>query len=384
MRNTKSPRDPFDRILAALHGAALDEARWPDADRLIGEIIGTSGGSLGLYTGTSAADVTAFLLRICIDGHRRKDWERRYTEEYFASDERVPRITRLDYGRITPTGDLYTDAEKKTSPTYNEAVIGVKARHGLNMRLEGADGMEVIWAVHDPVERGGWRSDQIQLIRRLRPHVRQTALVSHALAEARVTDAAARELLASRSIGVIYLDRRCRIAAANDRALEILRQGDDLMDRDGFLCTPARDENAELSRLLARTLPLFGELGSAGSMTVHRRLALHITPVGNDYPHFRTRRFGAVVIIVDPARPSWIDPASVAAVLELTLTESQLAVALAAGETVDDIAAATGRAEETVRWHLKQIYRKLGISRQVDLVRRVLSLDGFGAVSRDR
>lgn len=384
MRNTKSPRDPFDRILAALHEATLDETRWPDADRLIGEINGTSGSSLGLYTGTSAADMTGFLLRICVDGRRRKDWERRYAEEYYAGDERLPRLTRLDYGRIIPTGDLYTDAEKKTSPAYNEVVIGVKARHGLNMRLEGADGMEVIWIVHDPVERRDWRSDQIRLIRRLRPHVRQFALVSHALAEARVTETAAKELLASRSIGVIYLDWRCRIEAANDRALEILRQGDDLMDRDGFLCTPTPEENAELSRLLARTLPLFGEQGSAGSMTVNRRLALHITPVGDDYPYFRTRRLGAVVIIVDPARQNWMDPAGVAAILKLTLTESQLAVALAAGQTVDDIAAATGRTEETVRWHLKQIYRKLGISRQVDLVRRVLSLDGFGTVSRDR
>ena len=384
MRSTKPSSDPFDRILAALHGAALDEARWPDADRLIGEIIGTSGSSLGLYSGTSAADMTGFLLRICVDGRRRKDWERRYAEEYYAGDERLPRLTRLDFGRMISTGDLYTDAEKKTSPAYNEVVTGVKARHGLNMRLEGADGMEVIWIVHDPVERGGWRSDQIQLVRRLRPHVRQSALVSHALAEARAAETAARELLASRSIGVIYLDRRCRIEAANDRALEILRRGDDLMDRDGFLYTPMPEENAELSRLLAHTLPPFGEQGSAGSMTVNRRLALHVTPVGDDYPHFRTRRLAAVVIIVDPARQNRIDPAGVAAVLELTLTESQLAVALAAGQTVDDIAAETGRAEKTVRWHLKQIYRKLGISRQVDLVRRVLSLDGFGAPSRDR
>lgn len=197
------------------------------------------------------------------------------------------------------------------------------------------------------------------------------------------------ELLASRRIGVIYLDRRCRIAATNDRALEILRRGDGLMDRAGFLCTPTQEENAELSRLLARALPLFGGRGSAGSMTVarsssSRRLALHITPVGDDYPHFRAYGFGAMVIIVDPARQSWIDPDGVALVLGLTLTESQLAVALAAGQTVGDIAAATGRAEETVRWHLKQIYGKLGISRQVDLVRQVLSLEGFGAVSRDR
>ena len=32
----------------------------------------------------------------------------------------------------------------------------------------------------------------------------------------------------------------------------------------------------------------------------------------------------------------------------------------------------------TVHWHLKQIYQKLPISRQVDLVRLVLSIAEFG------
>ena len=50
------------------------------------------------------------------------------------------------------------------------------------------------------------------------------------------------------------------------------------------------------------------------------------------------------------------------------------------GRTVRDIAAMTGRTEDTVRWHLKKIFRKQGISRQVDLVRRVLSLEWFPAL----
>ena len=39
-----------------------------------------------------------------------------------------------------------------------------------------------------------------------------------------------------------------------------------------------------------------------------------------------------------------------------------------------DIARATYRAESTVRWQIKRIHAKLGLSRQADLVRIVLSL----------
>ena len=53
-----------------------------------------------------------------------------------------------------------------------------------------------------------------------------------------------------------------------------------------------------------------------------------------------------------------------------------MAVWLAEGRTVREIAAETRRQESSVRWLIKQVYNKQGISRQADLVRLVLSLAG--------
>ena len=69
-----------------------------------------------------------------------------------------------------------------------------------------------------------------------------------------------------------------------------------------------------------------------------------------------------------------IDPQFVAESLNLTPKESLVAVALAKGSSVRDIAAAMGRKEGTTRSLLKKINRKLGISRQTQLVRMVLLL----------
>ena len=54
--------------------------------------------------------------------------------------------------------------------------------------------------------------------------------------------------------------------------------------------------------------------------------------------------------------------------------ESRVAVLLAEGMSVRDAATATGRKESTVRWHVKNMLTKLGLSRQTDLVRLVLHL----------
>ena len=68
----------------------------------------------------------------------------------------------------------------------------------------------------------------------------------------------------------------------------------------------------------------------------------------------------------------FFDPEFVAERLGLTRAQSRLAVALAEGDTVHDIAEATGRTKSTVRWHLREIHRTLGVSMQAQLVRRVL------------
>ena len=64
-----------------------------------------------------------------------------------------------------------------------------------------------------------------------------------------------------------------------------------------------------------------------------------------------------------------------------------MAVALATGQTVAGIADALGCAESTVKTHLKRVYRKLGIHKQTELVRRCFwkpyeSLSAFRAPIR--
>lgn len=68
-----------------------------------------------------------------------------------------------------------------------------------------------------------------------------------------------------------------------------------------------------------------------------------------------------------PVSPQWV-----AGRLGLTAAEGEVAAMMADGMTVRDIAAATGRQLSTVNTLTQRIYRKLGITTQVQLVRRIL------------
>ena len=98
------------------------------------------------------------------------------------------------------------------------------------------------------------------------------------------------------------------------------------------------------------------------------RLALHVNPVREH------STIGALVLTVDPSDRTEIDVQQVGEALGLTRAESRVAVAITRGKCIQDIAAETGRAHATVKWHIREIYLKLGLKRQTqltDLVRSV-------------
>ena len=374
-----SQQDKFERALASLHEAMLDDTHWPVTAALIDEACGSKGNELVVAEGNGWADAKILFAGLYYRGQRNEELEREYPEIYLAQDERVPRLPRLPDSQVVHVADLYTERELKISPTYNEALPRASAQNGLNVRLNGPDNTHIVWMLTDPTDSDAWSSGQIEIIESLLPHIRQFVRVRQALVDAEAVGASSAALLENTQVGVIQLNRGGKIMATNDRGLDILKRGEGLVDRGGYLNARIAADNDRLKKLLALAIPTFGGQAAAGSMTVGRslhlpRLALHVNPVTVRQMDLSARRVAALILVVDPLSQLRIDPDLVAETLGLTLAESQVAAALAEGSNVRDIAAATRRKESTVRWFIRQIYEKQGISRQADLVRLGLSL----------
>ena len=374
--------DLFGRILGSLHAGVLDDTNWPTTSGLIDELCGSNGNFLTFADGTPENGVNILFTRFCFRGQRNQDLERKYFYVYHALDERVPRLRRLPDSQLTPSRDLLSEEEKRTSVVYNELMRNTGTQDSLNVRLDGPDSSRIVWTFGDPVDNDGWSHSRVETIRRLLPHVRQHVYARHALANARALESSTAELLDNVRIGVIHLDRRGRVVAANDRARALLRDRDVISDAGGALRAARLEEDARLQRLLARALPVAGLRGASGSMLLGRwdssaQFMLRISPVCAEAISLGWRRLGAIVLLVDLSPRSGLDPEQVGTLLGLTPPESHVAVLLAAGRTVREIAAARGRTEASVRWHLKNVFAKRGLSRQVELVQLVRSAGDF-------
>ena len=384
-------RDRIEQVILTLSEAALDDSRWPTAASLLDEACGVTSSSLVGAESTEAGMAVMFA-RFCRDGQRNQELEREYFDDYYPRDERLPRIKRLADNRLVRVTDLLTAPELKTSPVYNEFLRRKGGQNGLLVRMAGPRGLKITWSLSDPVARGDWGSEQMQTVRALLPHIRHFVGVRQALADAGASVASMTGLLDSVKVGVLHLDRRGRVSEMNDYARATLgRKRSGLAIRSGFLRAWLPSDDAALQRLLAGALPAAGAAACGGSMTVRKdsslaSLALHVSPVNTPRFDFGPLKVRARVLIVpvrdvatvDAQGSAYPSPSHLAAALGLDATESRITALLVQGKTVREAANALDLKETTVRWYLRRIFRKLGVSRQVELVRLGLLLSGSG------
>ena len=129
----------FERILASLYDAMLDDTHWPATSALIDEACGVVGNALLVGEGPPD-DIRVTFVGLYYRGLRRPDLEREHLELYHPSNEGIPRLRQLPDGQLVPIKDLYTAEERTTSRAYNEALRRGQYQQGVNVRLAGPGG----------------------------------------------------------------------------------------------------------------------------------------------------------------------------------------------------------------------------------------------------
>jgi len=342
---------------------------------LIDDLCGLEGNDLVLGRFTPERGIDIRLRWLFLRGEARPELQREYVDHYAAIDERPAAGIREPFGKLVHTNALMSDRVRRASPTYNQYLVPNAGENCLNVRMPVDGNVQMAWSLVGPGggTPGDWTGDQVDAIRQLLPHVRQFVRVRHALADARAEGMAIAALLDTRRIGVLLLDGAGRVVEANDRARAVLARGKGLAVRDGRLVGATPADPVRVARLLDAACR-----GRAGSLPIARPardpLVLHATP----RPPRGKMSTGVVqVLLAEPFSTSPINAVRVASALGLTRGQGVVAAALAAGGTAASIAAASHRSEAAVRWHIRQALQRLGLSRQADLVRVVLSTPGI-------
>lgn len=291
------------------------------------------------------------------------------------------------WGLLQPAGRLYRDADiRRLAQEHDGAVVADDGETSPGERCMGhidADDDRVCYVGF--ARHGGGRFDpqRIRLAESLLPHLRQVYAINRRYESMRAVSAAVMNRFERYHVGVAMVDADGAMQYCNEAARRIFEQADGLrVDGDGRIAASRPAETEELlrsvqehigsdlpdSHFASRLLRISRRQGSAP-------LSVALSPYrGEGGPLAQGARGAhAVMMIYNPDRPPVERTEVITQVYDLSTQESALVCAIAAGESLEDIARDNMRSLEAVRSQLKRVFRKTGTSRQTELVRLVLS-----------
>jgi DNA-binding CsgD family transcriptional regulator len=296
---------------------------------------------------------------------------------------------------------LLADADYKRLEVYHDFAKPQGMYDQCAVALGGLDGG--LGMLRAP-QAGPFGLETIALLWVLAPHIRSALNMHRNMSHLRTQNAELRQGVEVLDLALVSVDSRGRVLRFTAAARAILDARDGLKLEDGCLRAESRVEEVRLGEMLAgaaatgqgqgarfavrRDTTTAPQAGSGPLWTPHfggailisrrppkRPLQMVVTPFYSS-EILLDERPAALVFISDPDAK----PASRAAVLRalygLTPTESRLADRLAQGQEVASAADEMGMTFETARFHLKNVFRKTGTSRQPDLIRLILGLPG--------
>ena len=350
-------------VVGRLYAAAAAPDGWADALQSLVEALGADH---AILVAGGAEDGGGFIASACVEPH---NLQRLFSPDTYRVAQPFIHTTRD--GAVVSSSSTASRRDWERSEFYNEFIRPMNGFYGLVAgRLQFPSDPFSLSVCRPPSARD-WDAAHVAMVQALLPHV-ATAVELHLRLRASERNSESFTRLIDRlDAGVILVDAAARPVFANARARHIAAEADGLLLRDDGLAGSTR----------AATQALREAIAACGHGAIERRriwlarpshrpaLLLSLIPLarpGTVVPGTRAPR--VAIFITEPDAPAVLDRIAMADAYRLTQRESDVALLLADGLTVDAIAARLGVGRGTVRSHLVRLFDKTGAHSQTALV----------------
>lgn len=349
--------------LTALQGdmldAALAPAEWRTVLARITDTFGAFGCDLYLLRGETVDFCADFGLEVSVP---------EYVARFLDREPRSLELRTLPAGRVTTDRAFVTPETLRTHDYYADFL----PRHGLGGCIAGtalnAGAERAYLGIHYPAGNWDIGERQIQAARRLQPLLARALRLQLHLAGRQLADALRDEALDRIPQGFVALDERGRIHLANALACESLTDRAYFRVRQGRMVCADPATQAAFQACVQSAIERRDGMG--GALLVGRpdaRYSLYITPSRVE-ARDETATFAFVFITSLRRTGDDHDIAQLRALYGLTETEARLTSRLLQRDTLKIAAERLDLTYESARFLLKQVFGKVGVHTQAELV----------------
>lgn len=371
----------IDRI----YEASYDPSRWSLVLELIGEITGSDKIFI-LYRDNELQASRMFLSRGV-----GANFLQEFNELWEGRDPYFDEMSKVPVGTAKATYQVYPDHDTQVAinPGFFDWINGHGIYYiaGVNLLMD-PDHLAAVTIFRGP-EQGKWDETHLTRLTQLAPHLQRALRIHKEFTRLRMREKALYTGLDKLVMGVILFDHLGQPVYANPVAKSILEYHPAIHLRDGTIYA-ARPEDTKVLRQhildVARQQP--GDAANPGIAIGLRDnhgsavLPVMISPIWSEkiFADIDPDRVRVAIFFSDPESSLPLSPDAISSAYDLTPAEARVAVAIANGLSLEELAEQGGISVNTARSQLRSIFRKTDTSRQAELVKLLLT-GPFGITS---
>ena len=298
-----------------------------------------------------------------------------YNTHFFTLDPFVDLPNR----QVVTLAEFVSNDDWQHSEFYKNFLEPVDVFHILGADINTSDGAQCRIRISRGRDDKAFGNEEKALLTQFIPHLERSIKIHMQLnrieAERNLYAGAVNQM----AVGTIILDEAGKVLQTNQVADRLIQEKDGIkLVNDGLQVGTARDTQ-EFRRLVKQSLlsqkssnPSVVEAlrvqrpsGRADLGIIVRSVPLAAWSEGKQCPT-------VVIFISDPEQQSTAPQEIVRALFDFTPAETQLAMLLANGLTLDEASEELGISRNTSRAHLRSTFSKTGVTRQTMLVRLIL------------
>ena len=374
--------DLFSDLVHRIYAAGLEPSRWGGVVHALAESLGASKGLL--FTPRLAPHHGGLVFPAGIKEKALQAWATHFIHEDVWT--RAAMRKGLFAGNVCwSDADLVPDREFVKSRFYLEFLrhVGIRRMCGGMVFAEAPALPATALAVFRGDGEAPFGKADVEWMRRLVPHLSRSLGLSQRLDMQRAQLASTRAAFDRLPFGIALLDTDMRVVHCNAAATEAIARCDGLaLDAGNRLEGKPGEGTVPLSQGLAQIRLALPKPHSRDGFQVARsgtkgrtRYVVQCAPIASAVGWAAEEGEARdVLFITDPAAFALPTLERIATLYALTSAQARAALTLATGASYKSAARHLGVTEETVRSHVKEIYPKLRVNRQADMVRLLLSL----------
>jgi DNA-binding CsgD family transcriptional regulator len=366
--------EQFSKLVAMIYEGPMESVPWRSALEAMRQLLGANYVTLILRSpalGRAGLMINASPQGTVLPG------EASYNNYYYALDPFV----NLPTDRVLTVEELLGETFWRKSEMYLQFQKPFDVGHLMGADLRTDDGIECRLRVCRSHASPDFTATDKAICGALLPHLKRAVRLHSkfdVVESERTLYASAFERML---VGMVILDESGSIMKTNLAADEIIAEEDGIRRKNNVLEISYQLEDRKLQTFIRQALVERAgcATGIVQAMSVTRpsgkaKLGILIRKIAfNEWSEDNARRPACAIFIRDPDRKAQATDEIVRKLFDLTPAEASLALALANGSTLEEVAEEMGISKNTARAHLRAIFSKTGATRQATLVRTLLN-----------